>query len=100
MREIYEINRNKDFHQPYVDFADEYLIKAFRVYDKFYFFRKKKKLRLIKEHAINQLMDIEDNLIHRNWVCLSKSEKKLNVVRGFIRGSMGTIDSLTEIKWK
>jgi hypothetical protein len=98
MRKYYEIVRVEDCHSNYVDFADEFLIKAFGVYKEFYFISKKKRLKLIKDLAINQLMDIEYNLCDSNWICLSKSEKKVSVVREFIRGSINTIESVTSMK--
>jgi hypothetical protein len=100
MREYYEINRSKDCHKDYVNFADEYLIKAFRVYKGFFFISKKKRLEAIKRLAQDQLMDVNSNLTQSNWVCLSKSAKKLDIVRGFIMGSVATINHLTEIKLK
>jgi len=100
MRKYYEIKRSKECHKDYVSFADEYLIKAFRVYEGFFFRSKKKRLEAIKRLAMNQLMDVNSNLTQSNWVCLSKSAKKLEIVRGFISGSISTINHLTEIKRK
>jgi hypothetical protein len=100
MRKYYEIIRSEDCHTDYIEFADEYLIKAFKVYSEFVFISKKKRLQLIKDLAINQLMDIENNLCNSNWVCLSKAEKKILVVSKFIKGSINTIENVTSIKRK
>lgn len=97
MKENYGIKRSKEIHPDYVRFADEYIFKASRVYPKSWFTSKKKRLSLVKEHAINQLLDVQFNLCNSSWVCLSKSEKKINIVKNFIHDSIDTIYYITSI---
>jgi hypothetical protein len=82
----------------YNDLADEYIIKAFKVYKECWFFSKSKKLRLIKELAESQLLDIRDNLCSSNWVCVSKDETKKKSVKTFLNGAIESIDIITELK--
>jgi hypothetical protein len=98
MQKYFNIIRSKECHNDYLRFADEHLIKAYKVYSKFIFINKKKRLRLIKELAVDQLIDIEHNLCTSNWVCLSKSVKKVTAVSDFIKGARLTIKHVTSIE--
>jgi len=100
MSEYYEIKRSKECYLDYVVFADKYLIKAFNFYRRFYFISRKKRLRLIKEQAIKQILNLEHNLCSSGWVCLSKSEKNKKIVSEFMIGAVDSIDFVNLIKEK
>jgi hypothetical protein len=87
------VRKNDTEYEPYKKEADKIFRKIYGIL-KWVPFR----LRLSKEISIIIAMEIQNNLVNRNWVVLVNSNDKKNIVETFWDGVIESLDQITKIK--
>jgi hypothetical protein len=102
MEDYFDIERDgtEILNEHSIKSANRHLFKAWQAYQDVWFISKNKRLRLIKRLALENVMELRGNLIHGNWVCLTKSENKRKVVGDYLNEVMDNITSVTKLKPK
>jgi len=95
----YKIQRHNDDTSNVDDRADRIFITAYGRVKDIWFMRKSKKIKLAKDIAWHMADDTQKNLINGNWVCLTKSQKKRDIVDEVWWDIKKSILKINNINW-